>query len=153
MAKHEKVGGWIFKSCLPRCIVSPSAVLIHHDVLNRVGLFDEQLPACEDYDLWLRIAHQYEIGLLDKKLVTRFGGHDDQLSRKYWGMDRFRISAMEKHSNTDLADHWKQPLMKELIFKCGVVAEGALKRGNQTFADLYRGKQASYQKKLKAEFN
>lgn len=147
MSKHAKQGGWIFDKCLPRCIVSPSAVIIHREVLEHSGLFDEDLPACEDYDLWLRIAPLYEIGLLDEKLVTRYGGHDDQLSAKYWGMDRFRIQAMEKHVETDLEPNQKAQLMKELSFKCRVFGQGAEKRGNSELASEYFEKMRIYSAK------
>lgn len=151
MDKHAKKGGWIFQACIPLCIVSPSAVIMHRSVFDDVGEFDIDLPACEDYDLWLRAASKYEIGLLDEKLVTRYGGHEDQLSRKYWGMDRFRITAMEKHVNTDLKSKWKQDLLQELAFKCGVVAAGAEKRGKTETATRYYQKQLDYQSKLNSE--
>ena len=96
MKKHTKRSGKIFYDCLPLCIVSPSAVMIRKSVLSKVGLFDEKLPAVEDYDLWLRISLHYPIYLLDKKLITKYGGHSDQLSRQFWGMDRFRIYSMLK---------------------------------------------------------
>lgn len=150
MAKHKKKGGWIFESCIPLCIVSPSAVVIHKDVFEHIGLFDVNLLACEDYDLWLRIAPNYEIGLLDEKLVTRYGGHEDQLSRKFWGMDRFRITAMEKHLDSDLDPAWKKTLLEELQFKCGVVATGAKKRNNIDTADLYIEKQRRIEARLNA---
>ena len=152
MAKHRKQGGWLFKASLPRCIVSPSAVMIHQKVFDKVGLFDIHLLACEDYDLWLRIAPYYEFGFLDKKLVTRYGGHADQLSRKYWGMDRFRITAMEKHLESRIDPDWKQALLEELVFKCGIVAEGARKRDNPELADRYLVKQQAYMVVLKQAF-
>ncbi len=148
MDKHAKQGGWIFEACVPRCIVSPSAVIIKRSLFEEVGLFDVNFLACEDYDLWLRIAPYYEIGLLTKNLVTRFGGHEDQLSRKYWGMDRFRITAMEKHIDSDINPVWKQTLLKELEFKCGVVAEGATKRNNLETAAIYLEKRESFKDRL-----
>ena len=54
--KHRMYSGWIYEQCLPLCIVSPSSIMIHRRVFDHVGLFDESMPACEDYDLWLRIA-------------------------------------------------------------------------------------------------
>lgn len=149
MSKHKKKGGWIFEACIPLCIVSPSAVIIHKRIFKHIGLFDVNLLACEDYDLWLRIAPHYEIGLLDEKLVTRYGGHEDQLSRKFWGMDRFRITAMEKHMDSDIDPAWKKTLLEELQFKCGVVAAGAKKRNNMDTADLYLEKQ----RRIKARLN
>ncbi len=150
MAKHAKQGGWIFEACIPRCIVSPSAVIIHKSVFKKIGLFDPDLPACEDYDLWLRIAPHFEIAYLDKKLMTRYGGHDDQLSKKFWGMDRFRVTAMEKHIDSPLDPHWKKTLLEELIFKCGIVAAGARKRDNHELSERYLKKQQRYQAQLKS---
>jgi glycosyltransferase involved in cell wall biosynthesis len=149
MAKHAKVGGWIFKECIPRCIVSPSAVIMHKKVIKKAGFFDTHLFACEDYDLWLRIAQHFEIGFLDKKLVTRYGGHEDQLSQKFWGMDRFRIAAMEKHIHTKMILEWKIALIEELVFKCGIVAEGSLKREKPEMAERYLSKQKIYEELLK----
>ncbi|MEA2091113.1 MAG: glycosyltransferase [Campylobacterota bacterium] len=94
--KYRKFGGDIFKESLSHCIIAPSATLIHKELLNRVGCFDESLEVCEDYDLWLRVAIDNEIGLIDKKLIIKYGGDRDQLSMKFWGMDRFRVKALEK---------------------------------------------------------
>jgi glycosyltransferase involved in cell wall biosynthesis len=55
MKKHEKSGGFIFKNCLPLCIISPSSVIINRSVFDQYGTFDESLDVCEDYDLWLRL--------------------------------------------------------------------------------------------------
>lgn len=94
--KHEKKGGWIFEHCLPMCRISPSSAIIHSSIFEEIGLFDESLPACEDYDLWLRVTAQHPVLYLGDTLTLKYGGHDDQLSRKYWGMDRFRIYAIQK---------------------------------------------------------
>ena len=94
--KHEKRGGYIFQHCLPLCAISPSSVIINKQLFDEIGLFDENLPACEDYDMWLRICAQYPILFLDEALTNKYGGHEDQLSIKHWGMDRFRIVALQK---------------------------------------------------------
>ena len=94
MRKHQKYGGWIFEKCLPLCAISPSSVMIQRQVFHRVGLFDESLPACEDYDLWLRVCSLYPVHFIEEALIIKYGGHQDQLSTKYWGMDRFRIKAL-----------------------------------------------------------
>ena len=90
MNKHKKYSGDIFKQCLPLCIVSPSSIMLRKSVLEEVGRFDEKMPVCEDYDLWLRIAVRYHFKFLKEKFIVKRGGHDDQLSRKHWGMDRWR---------------------------------------------------------------
>lgn len=125
--KFHKAGGDIFKECLSHCIIAPSATLIHKDLLKRVGVFDEALEVCEDYDLWLRVASKYEIGLIDKKLITKYGGCDDQLSMKYWGMDRFRVKALEKLLDLELPKDKKDLVIKTLVQKYGLLLKGAIK--------------------------
>jgi hypothetical protein len=101
-------------------------------VFDDVGLFDESLPACEDYDLWLRIAARYPFLYFDEKLLVKYGGHEDQLSRKHWAMDRFRIRALEKILASDtLTDINRKAAEAVLAEKSRIVSEGALKRGKK----------------------
>ena len=129
MKKHAKPDGDIFPQCLPLCCVSPSSVLIKKDVLETVGLFDETLPACEDYDMWLRIFSRFPIVLVDQKLLVKYGGHEDQLSRKYWGMDRFRVRALIKILEQGSLDPRQQELaIQTLLAKLGILIQGFEKR-------------------------
>ena len=34
-------------------------------------MFDEDLPACEDYDMWLRVCARYPVLCLNEKLIVR----------------------------------------------------------------------------------
>ncbi len=136
MDKHKKTGGHIFQHCLPLCAISPSAIMIHGSLFEEIGLFDETLPACEDYDLWLRICSRYPVLYVDEALITKYGGHDDQLSRKYWGMDRFRIQALNKIiSETKLNDSDRQAAIKIMIKKINIYLAGAEKHGNTEDVD------------------
>jgi glycosyltransferase involved in cell wall biosynthesis len=145
MKKHRKYSGWIFPQCLPLCIVSPSAVIIHQKVFNDVGVFDESLPVCEDYDLWLRIALKYEIGLLPEKLIVKTGGHSDQLSRKYWGMDRYRVLALEKILLAGLDRTQTGLVLDEIIRKLSILSHGRAK--HPELSNIYADKLAEYQHK------
>jgi len=132
MKKHRKYSGMIFEHCLPLCIVSPSSVLIAHSLLEKTGEFDEELEACEDYDLWLRISAQYPIYLIDTPLIVKRGGHADQLSKKIEGQDRFRIRALIKLlEGNSLASHQRELAWKELNRKCEIYAKGCIKRGKE----------------------
>jgi len=127
--KHKKKSGMIFKHCLPLCIVSPSAVMIHREMFDLVGTFDESLPACEDYDLWLRISCQYPIYLFDQPLIIKRGGHDDQLSQAI-RLDRFRIRALVKLLKSDVLTNEQKVLAKnELERKCRIYKKGCMKHG------------------------
>jgi glycosyltransferase involved in cell wall biosynthesis len=127
---HRKPSGHIFSPSLKMCLVSPSAVMMNRSLLDEAGLFDETLPACEDYDLWLRIASRYPIPLIVKPLVMKTGGHADQLSRRFSGMDRFRIRSLANllYGNS-LTSGQKQETLEELKKKCHIYAKGCLKRG------------------------
>lgn len=132
-AKHRKYGGHIFAKCLPLCVISPSASLINRSVFDEVGMFDESLPACEDYDMWLRICARYPVLYLDEQLIIKYGGHPDQLSRRHWGMDRFRIRAIAKLlEEVWLADEHRNAAIDMLQEKIDIYLQGATKRGNRS---------------------
>jgi glycosyltransferase involved in cell wall biosynthesis len=130
MKKHRKSGGRILERCLELCVVSPSATLLSRRILDEAGLFDESLPVCEDYDLWLRIACRFPIGLIPKPLIVKRGGHADQLSRKYPAMDLFRIRAIQNLlENHPLKPDERAVALRELERKCSIYAQGARRRG------------------------
>jgi glycosyltransferase involved in cell wall biosynthesis len=135
---HRKVGGRIFEASLKRCMVSPSAVMLHRRLLEEVGLFDEALPAAEDYDLWLRVAWRHVIGLVPQHLVVKRGGHPDQLSRA-WGLDRWRIAALRKIlQEPELPKPYRLAARRTLAEKCRIYARGCEKRGKVEEAPYYR---------------
>ncbi len=139
--RHAKRGGSIFEHCLPLCCISPSSVLVHRSVFGVVGLFDTSLPACEDYDLWLRITCRYPVLYVDEPLVVKHGGHADQLSRRHWGMDRFRIHALEKILADDvLSPRQRAAAAATLAAKIRVYGNGAAKRGKRDEAERYFAK-------------
>ena len=139
MKKHKKTGGWIFPQCLPLCAMSPSSILIHHSVFDCIGNFDTSLPACEDYDLWLRLTAKYPVLYLEEPQIKKYGGHDDQLSKKHWGMDRYRIQALQNIiSGGPLNNENKQKAISMLLKKCKVFQKGALKRGKMDDVQRYQ---------------
>jgi glycosyltransferase involved in cell wall biosynthesis len=145
MKKHRKYGGHIYQHCLPLCAMSPSSIMIHQDVFDDIGFFDEDLPVCEDYDLWLRICSRYPVLFLEQALITKHGGHDDQLSQQYWGMDRYRIRALAKILNTtnlNPADH--KATVEMMLNKIELFLKGAKKHGNNEFCHEFEKLQNNY---------
>jgi glycosyltransferase involved in cell wall biosynthesis len=137
--KYTKTGGWIFTHCLPLCAMSPSTVLIHRSVFADIGLFDTRLAACEDYDLWLRITANYPVLLVEQPQINKHGGHEDQLSQAFWGMDRFRIDALHNIIDTgQLSDHNRQAAVNMLMKKAGIYLNGLTKRGKIDEESYYR---------------
>ena len=139
MLKHAKYSGWIFEKCLPLCIISPSSVMIRRTLFSKVGLFDEALPVCEDYDFWLRISARFPIFFINRKLIIKRGGHPDQLSQRSWGNDRWRVIALEKLlSEPYIGSEEREMILKEMKKKCSVLYKGFLKRGNAVEAGQYQ---------------
>jgi glycosyltransferase involved in cell wall biosynthesis len=135
--RHRKPSGMIFERSLGLCLVSPSAVMIQKTLFDAVGAFDENLPACEDYDLWLRISCRYPVHLIDTPLIIKRGGHGDQLS-KAPGLDRFRIQSLEKIIEsgrlTETQNHAAACILRD---KCAIYAGGCRKRGREADATYY----------------
>jgi len=141
LKKHKKSGGDIFKNSLILCCISPSSALINKEIFNEYGYFDEDLEVCEDYDLWIRITAREEVGYIDEPMLIKHGGHSDQLSKKFWGMDRFRIFSLEKN----LKNNWfsikqKESALEILIKKLEIIVNGANKRGNKEIWEKYNEK-------------
>lgn len=91
---HKKSGGRIFERCLEQCLIAPSSVLLEKNLFDEFKGFDESFVVCEDYDLWIKISSQYEIGFIEHPLIIKYGGHEDQLSTKYFAMDMWRLKSM-----------------------------------------------------------
>ena len=131
MEKHAKAGGRIYLMCLPLCCISPSSVVMHRDLLKETGGFDETFEVCEDYDLWLRVPARDPVLFVEEKLLYKHGGHEDQLSRRHWGMDRFRVKTLQRILNEGLVSGEDERRTREtLIEKLEVLVQGAKKRDN-----------------------
>ncbi len=135
--RHRKPCGMIFERSLALCLVSPSAVMIKKSLLDTVGGFDESLPACEDYDLWLRISCRHPVHLIDTPLIVKRGGHADQLS-KAAGLDRYRIYCLQKIIDSGhLSDSQQRAAVRVLEEKCTIYAGGCRRRGRDAEAAHY----------------
>ena len=135
--RHRKEAGMIFERSLALCLVSPSAVMMRRSLLDEVGLFDESLPACEDYDLWLRIAWRYPIHLIDQPLIVKRGGHADQLSRMP-ELDKYRIQSIARLLDSGCLSPGQQEAATAMLkTKCAIYAQGCRKRGRLEEAEHY----------------
>lgn len=129
--KHAKVGGWIFEHCLPLCRISPSAVLLHRNIFRKMGLFKTSYPVCEDYDYWLRVTSQYPVGFVKEPILKKYGGHDDQLSRRFKAMDYWRVLSLHSVLNeAQLSPLQQSHVAKEILTKSNVLLKGYLKHSN-----------------------
>ena len=143
---HQKSGGRIFQRCLKLCLISPSAVMIERGLLEEMNGFDENFVVCEDYDLWLKITSKYEVGYIKEPLITKYGGHDDQLSHKFKAMDYFRVKSIHnllKSSKIDGED--KQRAEEEIVRKADILLLGYKKHNNLEHFDEIKKIKMIYQ--------
>jgi len=144
--KHEKSGGNIFEKCLALCCISPSSAMLHRSLFDEYGYFDETMPACEDYDMWLRLAAFEKVLFVPEFLTIKYGGHSDQLSRAHWGMDRFRVRSLEKLIEFGLITPSQRNLViKTLIQKLDILEAGARKRKKYKSVREYRDKKKRWE--------
>ncbi len=78
--------GEVFNELSFRFFGHPSTIMVRKQVFDKIGLFDETLRYCDDFDMLFRIASRYEFELVPDPLV-KYRFHDGQLSgnsEPYW---------------------------------------------------------------------
>ena len=145
----DKSDANIFSKSLVRCIICPSSVVMQKSVFIELGKFREDLPVCEDYDLWLRTIIGHKIGYLAEKLVNKYGGHQDQLSTRHWGMDRFRVQSLEMLlKNSSLQQDKRIKIVETLIEKLSLLTQGFAKHNKTNESNGFLEKKELYKKLL-----
>ena len=133
--KFDKSNEDIFRRSLQTCLISPSTVMMRRDLLEQHGLFNEEFIICEDYDLWLKVLTNEEVGFIPDYLVTKHGGHTDQLSTRYPAMDYWRIKSLITLSNSlNLNPIKKEQIILEIEKKAPILLAGYEK--HQNFEEL-----------------
>ena len=145
----NKTDSEIFSNSLTRCIICPSSVVIKKSIFFKLGKFREDLAVCEDYDLWLKLLINYKAGYLPSKLVTKYGGHIDQLSTRHWGMDRFRVNSLEQILETQsLTDKIRIDILRTIIDKLDLLSIGFSKRKKFIEAEQFISKIKKFESQL-----
>lgn len=130
-AHYVKRGGDIFALSLRHCMITPSSTVMTRALYGKAGGFDPDFPACEDFEFWLRIVPDHEVGLIPKPYLVRYGGHADQLSLRYPAQDRFRIRALALLAERKgMAPERRLMALEALEEKLGIYETGCRKRGN-----------------------
>jgi len=89
--------------------------------------------------MWLRITAHLQVAFVDEPLTIKYGGHDDQLSKHYLGMDRFRIYALQKildGGKLSIENH--NAAQQMLIDKINVYLAGCIKRQKHEDIQYYQ---------------
>jgi len=143
--RHAKPAGWFLERSLELCLISPSCVMFSRKLWDELGPFDERLPACEDYSLWLRVGVRHAVGLVPEALTVKTGGHADQLSRRIIGLDLYRIYAMiDLLGSMDLTAEQRGLVTAALSGRVRLYAQGCIKHGKDEEALRVRELAAAY---------
>jgi glycosyltransferase involved in cell wall biosynthesis len=64
--------GSVLKEILKECFVPSPSVMVKRECFEKVGLFDERFPSCQDWEMWTRIATEYEFDVVEEFLVRYY---------------------------------------------------------------------------------
>lgn len=143
-------GGWLFRDVVNDRYMPYTTALIDRRAFGRVGGFDENLPSCEDYDLWVRLTANFPVHTVNEGLVRgprKVGGNS-------WSANRYRVYALEKAFQSGyLVSEYRCIVAEQIVAKCEKLVNGFEKKNNTERASFYerkRRKFASEVRKLKA---
>ncbi|MEK7846443.1 MAG: glycosyltransferase family 2 protein [Nitrospinota bacterium] len=90
--------GNIFHKLLTENIIgSASTPLIKTTCFEKAGLFDETMPASQDWDMWIRIAQHFEFDFVPE-ILARFYFQPDSISRNIESIKRAHMLIYKKYS-------------------------------------------------------
>lgn len=127
---QRKITGSSFIYMLDKCRVSPSTVLLRKAVFNKIGFFDPNLPVCEDYDFFLRLAIYYNFIYINIPSIVKVSEEKNQLSKHIKHIEYIRLKILlnllkkQKH----LPFSYQSAILKEINRKFNIVKSGVNKK-------------------------
>jgi len=95
--------------------VAHSSVLTRMDLVKRVGMYDESLRTCSDYDLWLRLLHFGYAGNL-REAVIKYRIHSNQITQ-YDYTNLLKTTAFLQNKYKNLYNH--KDNFVDRVYACG----------------------------------
>ncbi len=78
-----EASGDLLRALLIRDVTGPTSChLLRREVFDAVGVFDEALPARQDWDMWIQVASGYRIGCVPEPLVELGEHSGERVGRK-----------------------------------------------------------------------
>jgi len=116
--------------------ITTSSLLLRRDCFEKCGLFDESMPTCSDYDMWIRISKHFSFKIIKNALVN-YSIHEDRLTSNYEKRARGLEILVEKHDDFFKKDYMEYSL---LCLDLGVAYcyTGELRKGRKAFSKSIR---------------
>ncbi|MFP4052901.1 MAG: glycosyltransferase family 2 protein [Phycisphaerae bacterium] len=98
MKGHSKPchAGWLTEKLFLSIFVHDPAAVLHREVVDRCGGFDESLRVSIGHEFWLRVSTQFEFGLIDEPLAYR-GWSEKSLTRsKRSRSNKHKVRVLER---------------------------------------------------------
>jgi glycosyltransferase involved in cell wall biosynthesis len=113
--RRRKLEGNVYEILRREHTVGNTSVpLIKRHVLEEVGLFDEDMPAAQDAELWLRIAKRYHFTTVSEPLVIIHWHDSERITENYPKQIIGAYMLLRKHWN-DLHIQRKYNLAKKIV--------------------------------------
>jgi glycosyltransferase involved in cell wall biosynthesis len=82
-------------------VPGPSSILIKREVIEEIGLFDEQLSTSADQDFFIRVAARYKIGRVDKP-TWMYRIHGNNMHKNIARMEHDVLRVFDKANKANL---------------------------------------------------
>jgi glycosyltransferase involved in cell wall biosynthesis len=147
--RAEEASGWIFSQALEACPAGLSCAVVHRGCFAECGTFDENMPACDDYDLWLRLAARFPIHYVAGPEVTHRSPRPELASHS-WTWDRFRVYALEKaFQSGQLNPEQRFLVSQEIVRRCEHLVEGYRRQKSEERANFYERKRKRFAQEVR----
>lgn len=91
--------GWVWSKLVEQDTVLNSSVLVRRTCFDVVGVFDPTIPRTGDWEMWLRVAAKYPLGVIKEALVF-YRNHGNNASRNLQAMEQEFQVCIEKIFST-----------------------------------------------------
>lgn len=91
-------------------VVGTPTLVIHKQIVDGVGMFDEIMPRLQDYEFVIRIIKQFDMCYIDEPLVNEYQ-LNDSISLNQEGLAQAQVLLMKKHADfIDIESIWDEYL-------------------------------------------
>ena len=134
MESAPSIGPVTFESLLlyQTSVITSCTVVRRQSVID-AGLFDERFIRCEDFDLWIRLAHRGACIGFQEKILARHRTHDASLAANEIAMVESQIEVLRKAQHTLPLSDAEHQLIEQQLKNCD--AQINRERGKQYLAN------------------